>query len=139
MRQAVDQTGQAGGEVDTALLPGPLNQVRLALSLLACNLGNLWRRRLPTGIENWSLTSLQQRVVKTGGRLMKARALPLAIAGGRTSEPAAARGGAGNFDSAGADLRALGSGSYENCFTLPANSGTGVELTPFLNPKRGFR
>jgi hypothetical protein len=37
------------------------NQVRLALSLLAYNLGNLWRRlALPRGIENWSLTSLQQ-------------------------------------------------------------------------------
>ena len=47
-------------------------QVRLALSLLAYNLGNLWRRLgLPRGIENWSLTSLQQRLVKTGGRLVK--------------------------------------------------------------------
>jgi Transposase DDE domain group 1 len=48
------------------------NQVRLALSLLAYNLGNLWRRlALPMKIENWSLTSLQQRLVKTGGRLVK--------------------------------------------------------------------
>jgi hypothetical protein len=48
------------------------NQVRLALSLLAYNLGNLWRRLcLPRGFENWSLTSLQQRLVKTGGRLVK--------------------------------------------------------------------
>jgi hypothetical protein len=48
------------------------NQVRLALSLLAYNLGNLWRRlALPKKIENWSLTSLQQRLVKTGGRLVK--------------------------------------------------------------------
>jgi hypothetical protein len=48
------------------------NQVRLALSLLAYNLGNLWRRlTLPRRIENWSLTSLQQRLVKTGGRLVK--------------------------------------------------------------------
>ena len=48
------------------------NQVRLALSLLAYNLGNLWRRlALPQRIENWSLTSLQQRLVKTGGRLVK--------------------------------------------------------------------
>jgi hypothetical protein len=47
------------------------NQVRLALSLLAYNLGNLWRRlTLPKRIENWSL-SLQQRLVKTGGRLVK--------------------------------------------------------------------
>jgi hypothetical protein len=48
------------------------NHVRLALSLLAYNLGNLWRRlALPKRIENWSLTSLQQRLVKTGGRLVK--------------------------------------------------------------------
>jgi hypothetical protein len=48
------------------------NQVRLGLSLLAYNLGNLWRRLvLPKRIENWSLTSLQQRLVKTGGRLVK--------------------------------------------------------------------
>jgi hypothetical protein len=48
------------------------NEVRLAPSLLAYNLGNLWRRLvLPQRIENWSLTSLQQRLVKTGGRLVK--------------------------------------------------------------------
>ena len=48
------------------------NEVRLALSLLAYNLGNLWRRLvLPRRIEKWSLTSLQQRLVKTGGRLVK--------------------------------------------------------------------
>jgi hypothetical protein len=33
------------------------NEVRLWLSILAYNLGNLWRRpTLPGGIENWSLT-----------------------------------------------------------------------------------
>ena len=48
------------------------NEVRLWLSVLACNLGNLWRRLvLPNRIGNWSLTSLQQRLVKTGGRLVK--------------------------------------------------------------------
>jgi hypothetical protein len=32
----------------------------------------LWRRLgLLRGIENWSLTSLQQRLLKTGGRLVK--------------------------------------------------------------------
>ena len=48
------------------------NEVRLWLSLIAYNLGNLWPGR-PLGqkIENWSLTSLQQRLVKTGGRLVK--------------------------------------------------------------------
>ena len=48
------------------------NEVRLWLSVMAYNLGNLWRRLvLPRRIDNWSLTSLQQRLVKTGGRLIK--------------------------------------------------------------------
>jgi hypothetical protein len=35
-------------------------------------MADLWRRlALPKRIENWSLTSLQQRLVKTGGRLVK--------------------------------------------------------------------
>jgi hypothetical protein len=46
------------------------NEVRLWLSVIAYNLGNLWRRLvLPERIDNWSLTTLQQRLVKTGGRL----------------------------------------------------------------------
>ena len=48
------------------------NEVRLWPSLIAYNLGNLWRRlALPLRVGNWSLTSLQQRLVKTGGRLIK--------------------------------------------------------------------
>ncbi len=48
------------------------NEVRLWLSVIAYNLGNLWRRLvLPRRIAHWSLTSLQQRLVKTGGRLVK--------------------------------------------------------------------
>ena len=48
------------------------NEVRLWLSVIAYNLGNLWRRlAMPRRIGNWSLTSLQQRLVKTGGRLVK--------------------------------------------------------------------
>jgi hypothetical protein len=40
--------------------------------VIAYNLGNLWRRLvLPNRIDNWSLTSLQQRLMKTGGRLLK--------------------------------------------------------------------
>jgi len=47
-------------------------EVRLWLSVIAYNLGNLWRRLvLPNRIGHWSLTSLQQRLVKTGGRLIK--------------------------------------------------------------------
>jgi hypothetical protein len=48
------------------------NEVRLQLSVLAYNLGNLWRRLgLPRRIKRWSLTSLQHRLMKTGGRLVK--------------------------------------------------------------------
>ena len=44
------------------------NEVRLWLSVSASNLGNLWRRLvLPKRIAKWSLTSVQQRLVKTGG------------------------------------------------------------------------
>jgi hypothetical protein len=48
------------------------NEVRLWLSVITYNLGNLWRRlALPLRVGNWSLTSLQQRLVKTGGRLVE--------------------------------------------------------------------
>ncbi|MBZ5672575.1 MAG: transposase [Acidobacteriia bacterium] len=46
--------------------------VRRGRSVLADNLGNRWRRlALPSRIDAGSLTSLQQRLVKTGGRLVK--------------------------------------------------------------------
>jgi hypothetical protein len=39
------------------------NEVRLWLSVLACNLSNLGRRLSPVqDVRNWSLTSLQQRL-----------------------------------------------------------------------------
>lgn len=48
------------------------SEVRLQLSVLAYNLGSLWRRLvLPKRIDSWSLTGLQQRFVKTGGRLVR--------------------------------------------------------------------
>jgi hypothetical protein len=48
------------------------NEVRLWLSLIAYNLGDLWRRLvLPQRIDHWALTSVQQRLVKRGGRLAK--------------------------------------------------------------------
>jgi hypothetical protein len=48
------------------------NEVRLWLSLIAYRLGNLWRRlALPARIGKWSLTSLQLRLEKTGGRLIQ--------------------------------------------------------------------
>ena len=84
----MNQGGQAGSEYDAAELPPlPVQQVRLWLSLIAYNLGNLWRRlALPRKIGNWSLTSLQQRLVKTGGRLVKhARYYWLLLAKGHLS------------------------------------------------------
>jgi Transposase DDE domain group 1 len=48
------------------------NEARLQLSVLAYNLGNLWRRLvLPMRIDAWSLTSLQQRLVKTSEPLIQ--------------------------------------------------------------------
>jgi hypothetical protein len=63
------------------------NEVRLWLSVIAYNLGNLWRRlALPSRIGSWSLTSLQQRLVRTGGRLVKhARYYWLLLAEGHLS------------------------------------------------------
>ena len=63
------------------------NEVRLWLTIIAYNLGNLWRRPvLPQRIGNWSLKSLQQRLVKTGGRLVKhARYYWLLLAEGHLS------------------------------------------------------
>ena len=48
------------------------NQVRLGLFVLAYNLGNFMRRlALPEGMKHWSLSSLQTRLIKTGGRLVR--------------------------------------------------------------------
>ena len=48
------------------------NQVRLSLFSLAYNLGNFLRRlALPESIKRWSLTSVQTRLIKTGGRLVR--------------------------------------------------------------------
>jgi hypothetical protein len=60
------------------------NEVRLQLSTFAYHLGNLWRRlALAQRIENWSLTSFEQRLVKTGGFLIKrARSYWLLLAEG---------------------------------------------------------
>ena len=48
------------------------NQVRLTLFVMAYNLGNFLRRlALPESMKHWSLTSLQTRMIKTGGRLAR--------------------------------------------------------------------
>ncbi len=46
--------------------------MKAALGVIAYNLGNLLRRlALPLAVQSWSLTSLQQRVFKSGGRLIR--------------------------------------------------------------------
>ena len=48
------------------------NQVRLQLFILAYNLGNFLRRMvLPRAIKDWSLRSLQVKLIKMGGRMVR--------------------------------------------------------------------
>ena len=48
------------------------NQVRLQLFILAYNLGNFLRRLgLPKAIKDWSLRSLQVKLIKVGGRIVR--------------------------------------------------------------------
>jgi len=48
------------------------NQVRLQLFVLAYNLGNFLRRLgLPKAIKDWSLRSLQVKLIKMGGRIVR--------------------------------------------------------------------
>ena len=65
------------------------NEVRLLLGVIAYNLGNLLRRLvLPLTIQSWSLTSLQQRLFKTGGRLIRhARYFLLQLAESHLTSP----------------------------------------------------
>ena len=57
--------------------------MRLSLFILAYNLGNFFRRLvLPEAIKRWSLTSVQTRLNKIGGRLVRhARRLLFQLAG----------------------------------------------------------
>ena len=65
------------------------NQVRLALFILAYNLGNFLRQlALPEAVKEWSLRSVQVKLIKIGGRLVRhARRLTFQLA-----EVAAPRG-----------------------------------------------
>src|SRR5262245_21983861 len=65
------------------------SEVRLQLGVIAYNLGNLLRRLvLPVAIQSWSLTSLQQRLFRTGGRLIRhARHFTLQLAESYLTRP----------------------------------------------------
>jgi hypothetical protein len=48
------------------------NQVRLQLFILPYNLGNFLRRLgLPKAIKDWSLRSIQVKLIKMGGRIVR--------------------------------------------------------------------
>ena len=48
------------------------NRVRLSLFILAYNLGNFLRRLcLPKAVKHWSLRSVQVKLIKMGGRLVR--------------------------------------------------------------------
>ena len=48
------------------------NRVRLSLCILAYNLGNFLRRLcLPRAVKHWSLRSVQVKLIKMGGRLVR--------------------------------------------------------------------
>jgi len=48
------------------------NHVRLQLFLLVYNLGNFLRRlALPKAVRDWSLRSLQLKLIKIGGRVVR--------------------------------------------------------------------
>jgi len=48
------------------------NQARLQLFILAYNLGNFLRRlALPKAVKEWSLRSLQVKLIKMGGRIVR--------------------------------------------------------------------
>ena len=47
------------------------NQVRLQLFALAYNLGNFLRRlALPHGVRHWSLTTLREKLIKIGAKVV---------------------------------------------------------------------
>ena len=48
------------------------NQVRLQLHVLAYNLGNFLRRvALPPSVGHWTLTTLRDRLIKIGGKMVR--------------------------------------------------------------------
>jgi len=76
---------QGGGETDAAELPPvPRKRDAAVAERDRLQLGNVGRRlAVPKRIGTWSLTSLRQRLMKTGGRLVNHAAVLLAAVGGR--------------------------------------------------------
>ena len=68
----MDQGGQAGAALDPAGRTFRDNAVCLQLFALAYNLANFLRSlALPSEVAHWSLSTLREKLVKIGARLMR--------------------------------------------------------------------
>ena len=72
-RRTMDQRGQLCAALDAAVLPLlPGHAVRLQLFALAYNLANFLRSlALPNEVAQWSLTTLREKLVKIGARIVR--------------------------------------------------------------------
>jgi hypothetical protein len=68
---AVDRGSQGRDQMDAAVMPDSANAVRLQLHAPAYNLGNFLRTlALPKAAEPWSLTSLREKLIKIGAKVV---------------------------------------------------------------------
>jgi len=89
--------------------------------VIAYNQGNLWRRLvLPKRIGHWSLSSLQQWLVKTGGRLIK-HARCYWLLSRRTSESESVRRHAENDRGVAAAGRVANQGKKQTSARKPSS------------------
>ena len=66
----MDQRRQGRDQVDAAIVPNACGH-RLQLHALAYNLGNFLRTlATPEPIKDWSLTSLKEKLIKTGAKVV---------------------------------------------------------------------
>ena len=79
----MDQGGEVRPELDSAVVPSVRGQpgASCLCSSLAYNLGNFLRRLcLPKAVKHWSLRSVQVKLIKMGGRLVRhSRAVDLSV------------------------------------------------------------
>jgi hypothetical protein len=69
----MDQGRQGRDQMDAAVMPHfAANAVRLQLHALAYNLGNFLRTlATPAPIEDWSMTSLKEKLIKIGAKVVR--------------------------------------------------------------------
>src|SRR3977135_3970700 len=70
--RAMDQGRQGRDQMDAAVMPLAAKAVRLQLHALAYNLGNFLRTlATPAPIEDWSMTSLKEKLIKIGAKVVR--------------------------------------------------------------------